>query len=342
MINAQILLDSVNPVGNRLTTWILTYPRWILAEINTHRALSRNTSSSRAIPVSKLIEQVRTNPAMPEFWGKNQPGMQADEELDDTIKNQEWITNVPTPENQNSFGRVITEMVTEREMAKRLWLQGRDNAVHTVEALVKIGLHKQNANRLLEPWLHVTSLVSFTESENLFALRAHKDAQPEFRALAYLMLDLYQKSEPRRLEKGEWHIPFGDKIDEKRLIDGALVKIHGEKWWETMDGDVILEEAKRNIATARCARVSYLNFDGKDDYEADIKLTLEKLAPSGHWSAFEHCGEAMGGSTPCGNFVGWKQYRKFFPNENRPDDRVYRYSEEPGKWAKNLKFSKYN
>jgi thymidylate synthase ThyX len=311
MINAQILLDSLNPKGDRLTTWILTYPRIILAEINTHRVLSRNTSSSRAIPVAKLLEQVKTNPFIPTHFGKNQPGMQANEELDDT--NSVW---------REDLGGLY---LSDREYAKALWLRGRDRAVETAEALVKAGLHKQIANRVLEPWLYVTSLVSGTDWENVFALRAHPDAQPEFRKLAYLMLDLYQRGNPIRLKEGEWHIPFGDKIDEKRLIDGALAKINGEKWWERLDGDVVLEKAKLNIATARCARVSYLNFDGKDDYEADMKLTLERLAPSGHWSAFEHCAEAMGESKQCGNFVGWKQYRKFFPNENRRDGRVQRY-----------------
>ena len=305
MINAQILLDSLNPAGNRLTTWILTYNRFILAEVNTHRALSRNTSSSRAIPVSKLIEQVKTNPAMPVFWGKNQPGMQADEELD---------------------GRYLEE-------AKSLWLVGRDQAVDVVTRLMTTGLHKGLCNRLLEPFLHVTSIVSGTEWENFFALRAHKDAQPEFRALAFLMLDLYQKSEPKKLKEGEWHIPFGDKIDHKRLWEMVQKSTHsitpngteiftGEKLFG--DYDVFIKFAL-NIATARCARVSYLNFDGKDDYAADIKLTLEKLAPSGHWSAFEHCARAMAESKQCGNFVGWKQYRKLFPNENRTDGRVQRH-----------------
>ena len=294
MINAKILLDSVTPNGDRLTTWILTYPRFILAEVNTHRALSRNTSSSRAIPVSKLIEQAKTNPAMPIFWGKNQPGMQADVELE---------------------GAELAE-------AKRLWLEGRDRAVEIVEKLIKLGLHKQNTNRLLEPWLHVTSLLSFTEAENFFALRAHPDAQPEFRALAYMMLDLYQKSEPTKLKTGEWHIPFGDKFDGDR-IRAIYEREHGRRTIYTKDDEM---ELMIKIATARCARISYLNFEGKDDYDADIALTENKLSKSGHWSAFEHCAKAMSSPTPCGNFVGWEQYRKTFADENRKDPRVKKYT----------------
>jgi thymidylate synthase ThyX len=302
-IQAKIILDSVNPVGNRLTTWVLTYPRWILAEINTHRALSRNTSSSRAIPVSKLIEAAKTNPAMPVFWGKNQAGMQASEELTGN----------------------------ELDAAKKLWLEGRDNAVRTVEQLNAVGLHKQTANRILEPWLYVTSLVSGTEWQNFFALRAHKDAQPEFQKLAYLMLDLYQQSQPKQLNEGEWHIPFGDALDHRRIWELVQKSTH-EKLPDSAEiftgkyfnDENVFRETALKIATARCARVSYLNFDGKDDYEADIALA-ERLAASGHWSPFEHCATpAISGTIPhrSGNFVGWKQYRKFFAQENRTDGRV--------------------
>ena len=82
MINAKIVADSMSPEGVRLTTLQLRYPRFILAEFNTHRVFSRNSSSSRAIPVKKMLEQVQTDPAMPVWWGKNQPGMQAREELE--------------------------------------------------------------------------------------------------------------------------------------------------------------------------------------------------------------------------------------------------------------------
>lgn len=292
MINAQILIDSMNPTGNRLTTWLLTYPRIIHSEFMTHRVFSRNASSTRAIPVNRTLEIVKTNPAMPVHWGKNQSGMQADVEL---------------------VGEELVE-------AKKLWLEGRDQAVEIVEKMVKLGLHKQVSGRLLEPWTHITVIATATEHENFFGLRAHTDAQPEFRDLAYLMLRLYQDSVPTRLKEGEWHIPFGDKIDFVRLA--TLLSETNGGWAPSPEQ---INGAKLKIATARCARVSYLNFDGKDDYATDIKLTDERLAPSGHWSAFEHCAEALGESTRCGNFVGWKQYRKFFPNENRSDGRVKRF-----------------
>jgi thymidylate synthase ThyX len=310
MITAKILLDSLNPVGDRLTTWILTYPRMVHSEFMTHRVFSRNASSSRAIPVKKMLEDVKTNPALPVYWGKNQAGMQAAEELNNTEK--KWT----------GVGSVYR---TDREQAEFLWLKARDEAILNVEEMVKVGLHKQIANRLLEPWMHITVIATATQHQNFFALRAHKDAQPEFQSLAYLMLNLYQSSEPKRLAQGEWHIPFGDQIDERRILEGDSYNkslVANASGW---DMEQTMEEMIKKIATARCARVSYLNFEGKDDYEADIALA-DRLSQSGHWSPFEHCAQALPNYEISGNFIGWKQYRKFFNMENRGDGAISKIS----------------
>jgi thymidylate synthase ThyX len=298
MINSTILLDSINPAGCRLTTWILTYPRFFHSELMTHRVFSRNAASSRAIPVKRVIEEVKNNPAMPVFWGKNQSGMQASHELDEPSK----------------------------EMAKAEWLKMRDSSIEHAQKMLEIGLHKQIANRVLEPFMHMSVILTGTEFENFFSLRAHKDAQPEFQELAYKMLDLYQVSEPKKLKEGEWHIPFGDKIDEQRLVGCEAFKkeIQGMEIGLTSDLNDHISLFKRKIATARCARVSYLNFEGKDDYNADIEL-CNILSSSGHWSPFEHCAQALRNEEWYGNFKGWKQYRKFFNQENREDGRVQRY-----------------
>jgi thymidylate synthase ThyX len=308
MITARILLDSIAPNGKRLTTWVLTYPRFIHAEFMTHRVFSRNASSSRAIPVKKMLDDVKNNPAVPVYWGKNQSGMQAAEELDDTTSITLWEANGPYPEPYTT---------TARAAAQREWLKARNSAIFHVEKMVELGLHKQIANRLLEPWMHITVLATTTEHENFFSLRAHKDAQPEFQQLAYIMLDEYQKSVPNKLEVGQWHIPFGDKFEEVRLVslNNSNYDVESPDWHKGMT------ELRLKIATARCARVSYLNFDGKDDYSADVALA-DRLASSGHWSPFEHCAQAMETATVSGNFIGWKQYRKFFSQENRTDPRI--------------------
>jgi thymidylate synthase ThyX len=308
MITAKILLDSINPVGNRITSWILTYPRFFHSEILTHRAFSRNAASSRAIPVKRMIDDIRQNCAMPIFWGKNQAGMQAKEELDDIIKRREILVS-PVGNSLDPY----TLTVTDKHAAKHEWLAARDSAIKHAEKMMELGVHKQIANRIIEPFMHMTVIITGTEFENFFALRAHPDAQPEFQDLAYKMLDIYQSSEPNKLKEGEWHIPFGDKLDETRLT---------ELYYQTA---IPHEELKLRISVARCARVSYLNFEGKDDYNKDIELS-ETLSSSGHWSPFEHSAMALSTSEYSGNFKGWKQYRKTFNEENRGDGRVQKFN----------------
>jgi thymidylate synthase ThyX len=305
-IKVEIVADSINVCGNRLTTFVLEFPRFILPEFATHRMFSKNAASSRAIPIEKMIQQVIDNPAMPVWWGKNQSGMQAAEELDNETS---W--------NRYAYG--FDKCLTNLELAKEIWLESRDKAIEQVKRFNELGLHKQITNRLLEPWFHIRVICSATEYENFFALRVHPDAQPEIRVLAERMLEEYNKSEPKKLANGEWNIPFGDKIDRNRVIE-FLEKSHG--FAENSD----IEKCFKKIAVARCARVSYFNYEGKDDYEADIKL-CDRLFGSvpRHLSPTEHVAQAMGSSDFVGNFRGFKQYRKFFEDENLKDNRVKRH-----------------
>lgn len=302
MIKTEILLDSINTSGNRLTTYVLEFPRWILAELNTHRMFSRNTASSRAIPTEKMISMTLENPAMPVFWGKNQAGMQSHVEL----------------------------VGEELQHAKDAWFRARDRAVESAKDLLECGMHKQYVNRTIENFLHVRTILTASEYGNFFSLRAHKDAQPEFQALAFMMLEKYNASTPKELATGQWHVPFGDKFDNDKIFDTDAWKEETDGMALEMSGDMspYLINYKIKIATARCARVSYLNFEGKDDYNNDIKLH-DQLAASGHWSPFEHCAMANWNSGNSGNFKGWTQYRKGFPIENRSDDRVKNVVAEP-------------
>jgi len=304
MIKSEIIADSVNLVGNRLTTFILEYPRFIHAELMTHRMFSKNAASSRAIPIEKMIQQVQENPAMPEWWGKNQSGMQANEELDNIVGKKRFPLHLNEP--------------TDREWAKQLWLEARDEAIKNAKKLNELGLHKQISNRLLEPWFNIRIILSGTEFENFFALRAHKDAQPELQKLAYMMLEEYNKSNPKLLQSGQWHIPFGDKIDKTKLDQIVKQEVDEYNHYE-----YVYTELKKRIAVARCARVSYFNYEGKDDYEADIKL-CDRLFGNNpkHLSPTEHVAQAQENSDWYGNFRGFKQYRKFFNDENLSDPRI--------------------
>ena len=322
-ISATIVADSKNKFGNRLTTFVLTFPRYILAEFNTHRMLSRNSASSRAIPFAKMLASVQSNPFIPIAWMKDHKGMQG------------------------------TDYFTEEEAVPILedWLAARDSAVERAVSLGNKNLTKQIVNRILEPYMWHTEIVTASEWQNFFALRASEFADIHIQKLAYEMLDAYNASEPKLLNDGEWHIPFGDKIDEDKLFT-IIEADHGVYdpilKMQELDGGIskgnkeLITRYKLKIASARCARISYtvVGEEGKpDNYENDIKLH-DRLSGSGHWSPMEHCGQAMddhqfnfessynaddgpdGTWGWSGNFRGFIQYRKIFAGENKTDDRV--------------------
>jgi hypothetical protein len=248
----------------------LRYPRFIHSEFMTHRAFSRNASSSRAIPVERMIADLRRDPAMPVYWGSNKPGMQA--------------------------GAELTTM--EIGACRLNWLNSMENAIHSASQLIELGLHKQIANRILEPWAHINVVVTATDWDNFFELRRHPDAQPEIHALADAMWDAAQKSIPEPLHSGEWHLPYADGPDidlsTSQLVDEAI-----------------------KISVARCARVSYLTHDGRPTtIDEDMKLYNQLVGASPlHASPAEHqatpfTDDDILNHCQKGNFSGWKQYRK--------------------------------
>lgn len=271
----RIIADSMSPRGVRLTTFVVTFPRIVLAEFNTHRMLSRNSASSRAIPVEKMIARVLDDPFVPVYWGKNQKGMQAEQELDEI----------------------------EKAEALRRWLVARDRAVDSAYQLLANGVHKQIANRLLEPFLWHTAVATATDWSNFFNLRCHKDAQPEIRVFAEMMKSAYElRLDVRAVNYGEWHLPFVDP-DEAFDLEGV---------------DGLTKEQIAKISCARCSRVSYLNQDGVRDVKKDLEH-VERLLGPGHMSPFEHAATpADGDQCFIGNFYGWVQYRKHVPNESDP------------------------
>lgn len=179
-IDAKIILDSITDEGVRITTWLLTYPRMVHSEFMTHREFSRNTSSSRAIPVLTMLRNTVANMAAPSAWGSNQPGMQAGEELSPVRK----------------------------AIAKALWYGCGYIVAGFSYLLAKVGAHKQIANRPLEPWTHVTVVMTTTNMANFFHLRNHGDADPTIFELAQAMARAREVSRPRRLCLGDWHLPF--------------------------------------------------------------------------------------------------------------------------------------
>lgn len=280
MIEAKIVADSVAPSGHRLTTFVVTYPRFIHAELMTHRMFSRNASSSRAIPVKKQIKMVRDNPAMPLAFKANKAGMQAGDAFGPF---KQWLCRV-------------------------VWRGACYAAVFFATLMEKLNVHKQYANRILEPWAHITVVITATEYPNFFALRYHEMAQPEICELAKQMWGQYSTNEPKEMVEGEWHLPFVPWKEQNRMMQTLVSGSFDEKHTNLI-----------KMSVARCARVSYLNHEGKNPtLEEDLKLYERLLGNSPiHASPAEH--QARAEKFPelrSGNFVGWTQYRKTLENEN--------------------------
>lgn len=314
-ITAKVVLDSISEEGVRLTTMELTYPRFIHHGFQTHRVFSRNAASLQEIPVEKMIDRIIKDPAIPVHWGKNQPGgMQADEELP-------WDALI---------------------QASATWHKARDAAVKYARDMHALGAHKQIVNRILEPFSHITVLVTATEWENFYKLRRHRYAQPEIHALANAMFDAQYSSTPRKLMHGEWHLPYvyDDDLDE-------IIKMALHQTQDTMFGQATLDDVERattriacRVSTARCARVSYLTHDGqKPDIAKDDQLFHRlMIAQPMHASPAEHQAtpdrivrygavSAIGWENPQfhGNLVGWQQHRKFFLGENTPSNQLTKH-----------------
>lgn len=260
-ISAKVICDSISEQGVRITTFEVEAPRIILAEINTHNAISKNCSSTRAITLEKAINQVQTNGFTPLYWGEKKAGMSADKELDNiTLANLSWET-------------------------------AKHNAVNSVKTLDSERLHKQIAGRLLEPFQMVKQVLTATDFDNFFNLRIHPTSQPEICMLAYKMHQAMQDSNPVLLRDGEFHLPYierynavnPDNTDE--VIDDAVIYMvpsDSGNGWMTLS----LQEAIK-ISASCCAQVSYRNTDMSLE-KADKIFNMLVKADVLHASCFEH------------------------------------------------------
>lgn len=307
----EIVKDSVSKEGIRLTTFKLRYPRFIHAELMTHRVFSRNASSSRAIPVQKMIEDLQRDPAMPIYWGSNKPGMQAGAELD---------------------GLDLAECMNE-------WRQAMERAIVSAQTLMPMGLHKQVANRILEPWAHINVVVTATDYQNFFTLRCDEMAQPEIKELADEMQKQYLINEPDRLQAGEWHLPFVDLMGQSDDRDAAEDWITRNGILRVVPQEHQIIDVLKKVSVARCARTSYLTHEGKQTTVKEDMALHERLvgAQPLHASPAEHqatpdarllsvetnllavrTNEGWKNPSLHGNFTGWVQYRKTLAGEFIP------------------------
>lgn len=244
MVKAEIIKHSISYLNIPIITYVLEYPRYIHAELMTHRVFNRNSASSRAIPFLKFIKMINESPVMP-IWTSEEKGMQ---------------------------GKVIDDKQL-CSVIDKTWLEARDSAARYATKLGSLGVHKQNINRLIEPWMHIRVVLTATDFDNWFTLRDHKDAHPEIKKLAIAMKEALTTSNPRLLKSGEWHLPFIND-NENFDIDTAL-----------------------KVSTARCARTSYNNFDGTNDISKDIELFNKLIVQEPlHASPAEHQAQVPSGN----------------------------------------------
>lgn len=248
-ISAKVIADSINVQGVRILTFELEYPRFIHSELMTHRVFSRNSASSRAIPVNSMITAVRNNPATPIHWGKNQAGMQAKEELP----------------------------LVDRERVQRLWQAAMENATNIAQQMADLGAHKQIVNRITESYQHMKVLVTSTEWNNWYWLRLHPDAQPEIEELAKQMKAAADASTSESLHHGEWHIPY---VSTLRDDEGF------RHYYDDLGNRITPKEALM-ISCSACAQVSYRKSDTSLEKAEVIYKRLIESEPC-HASPTEH------------------------------------------------------
>lgn len=242
---AKIIADSIYQDW-RLTTFEVRFWRPVLAEMNTHCVFARNSASSRAIPVTKQLAKVGSDPSLPVQWPGEKKGMQGGAELEgqDLVDAHQLWGNV-----QNYTVESIHKYLDEHD----------DPTTR---------LHKSLLNRLIEPWMWQTCVITATSYENFFDQRVSPLAQPELRTAAAMMHALHGFNEPEPLELGDYHLPY-ITFDDRT------------------EGLTIQELVQ--ISVARCARVSYLTQDGVRDHSKDLEMygNLTSATPM-HASPLEH------------------------------------------------------
>ena len=326
-INAIVVADSINQQGDRLTSLLITFPRILLSEVNTHRMLSKNTSSSRAIPFHKMVESVKNDPFIPIAWQKHHKGMQG-----------------------NEYFKNPVNLIED-------WIKARDSAIFISKDLHDgSGVTKQLCNRLLEPFMWTTMLITGSKEgwENFFNLRCPQykihqgtykskkealqhglsngelknwsdldwlqnnegHAEIHIMTLSEAIYDSIQESNPKVLQEGDWHIPMISDLESLKLSTDDQIK----------------------LSVGRAANTSYTVVgDGKElTLEQAIKIH-NKCKELNHSSVFEHCARAMSDEEYVNHIKGVPDMIDYEKDEIAISYlKTYEDSPEAG-WCNNLK-----
>lgn len=291
-ITAEVIADSVNPYGSRLTTMVWEYPRYLHPQVMTHRAFSRNSASSRAVPTSRYLHKVMTNPVIPVHWGKLRSGMQAVEEMS----------------------------LTDQAKARDLWLRARGHMVSIAKELLDLGLHKQEVNRLLEAFLHNRLIVSATELANFFHLRDHGDTQHGTQVLARAVKQALAASTPKAIQWGEWHLPW-IREDEVSLPSDSKIRISCARSARVsyFRGGTKTVDAEEDFKLY--SRLVDREDWGKNPIHASA---TEHAAQARNPEEIKHISwlDAFEMGLMSNFHPSWLQHRKTIPGENIPTERI--------------------
>lgn len=286
---SKVVAHSKSSVtGKEVITFELEFWRGVLAEFNTHNALSKNTSSSRAIPVPTMIKQVRENTGMPVRFGAANKGMQDAGEHNDLV--------ICTNEMAESLGGMYPQDA---------WVFAANQAADLAQAFHEAGYAKQVCNRLIEPFQNVKMVVTATDLDNFYWLRDHYMADPTIEALAKAIKKSHEDSVPVVLEPGEWHTPY-----------------YGEGFWKT--GDTTSLGNALSISASCCAQASFRTLNDTIEKAKDIvsklNLGVDMTEPC-HASPTEHQATPIAASEErsCNDYGGGERY--YFGNDvNQPSN----------------------
>jgi hypothetical protein len=314
---ANVLADSMSPAGVRIVTLEACFPRFILSEMNTHRVFSRNSASSRAIPPEKLIEKLQQDPFVPETFGKRVKGMGVGEDIDD------------------------------QDRARNAWEWHRKCSIQAAMMLMELDCDKSRINRLLEPHMWHTAIITSTEWENFFGLRAPDGdiwdrafpAQPEMQIIAIAMRQAMWDSEPQKLQAGWWHLP-GATDEELSYLCALREGIDPAYAVDTLPE---YESSLLDVCSRRLARVSFDKHADSEDFGISISKAGE-LKVSGHFSPFEHIARSLSvddigqhGDKIMMDLDAVMQAAKITEMRHEPDHWIYKHFDMSRCWSGNLR-----
>jgi len=277
MITAKIIADSINEDGTRLITFETVSPKAIDAQIRTHRMLSQNSSSDRAIPFSKMIEKEYY---LPYDVRKNEKGMQGYE-------------NITKPQADDF--RWDMDLLYE-------------NTIEMLSKWSKI-VHKQHINRYLLGFSLQSKVITGTEWDNFFELRLARDAQPEIRELALAMKSAMDRSEPKVLRQDEWHLPYvTERLDIETAIKCSVARC-ARVSYNNHDGSKV--DIAKDIALYEFLMESH-HFSPLEHQATPMKRFEFDKTNTHHFTTWQHGVSHMDKNCYLwsGTLRSWIQYRK--------------------------------